>query len=347
MKITTLKAISLSISTLVFSPLAIATCAPPPPPLQFYSGNLPGIERVLSIIPPLTSAAIDYYCPFPIGNTFELRKAYSYANPLPQAIVHALSDQQMAAIGLTTDASTVSQAPLWDSATIYQQGQIVQWQNVEYSAQWWSQGETPGTANSAWRKNPTNSIAAWDAGQIYEAGSKTIYQGRVWQARWWTQNEVPANHEWGAWQATTDSLPSHGASRFSARLDLGSYSGTSQLAINVRATYPNSPTPAYIEVRENGVAIGRLTQFMQLAADCFDRNDSSCNPGIYWTSVGSIPVNDAGSQLVYGNATKLYGLWACTSNHQCRPSQLTAFSRGDGDNRVSTIHPSEPFPLRD
>ncbi|MGL6041981.1 MAG: carbohydrate-binding protein, partial [Deefgea sp.] len=260
-----LKLLGLSLAALLASHLAQATCVAPPPSLNLYPSNLANDEHKLGFMPQLTSEGSMYRCPFSRQNPdgtwhHEMRDAYKTAMLLNKSIVHSLSDTEMQAIGL--GSAPVSKEPMWNSDTIYQQGHKVQWQGTEYTAQWWTQGEAPGSsAQGAWLKAASSSLSAWDANQVYQANAKAISGNKVWQARWWNQNEVPGSNEWGAWQVTNDALPSAGMGRFSAALALENQETGWILKINVEHPKPNLPIPTYIEVRENGLAIGRLTEF--------------------------------------------------------------------------------------
>ncbi|WP_027469677.1 carbohydrate-binding protein [Deefgea rivuli] len=344
-----LSTLALGLSTLMVSQLAQATCQPPPSPV-IPPYNLANDEQKLGFIPQLTGPSIDYSCPSPRPNPdgsigYDIRHAYYFAFVLNKSIVHSLSDAEMQAIGLgghlVASTGSVSQAAPWVSETIYQQGNKVQWQGVEYTAQWWTQGETPGSAQGAWLKAVSNTPTAWDAAQVYQANSKAISGNKVWQARWWNQNEVPGSNEWGAWQATNEALPTSGVGRYSAMIR----AVNGGLAINVQAAHSNSTPPAYIELRENGLAIGRLSEFPKMAVDC-QVGDTHCAAGVYWTSTATIQAS------AFSTPFKYYSLWACSTETQCRPTKLTTFFQdrgigGSASDRTTTIHPSEPFPLRD
>ncbi|TPX00491.1 glycoside hydrolase, partial [Schumannella luteola] len=78
------------------------------------------------------------------------------------------------------------------------------------SAKWWTQGETPGSAQ-VWALvaacdgdgtdpgGPGDGAAAWSAGAVYVAGDLVTYQGSTYKAKWWTQGDTPGASEWGPW----------------------------------------------------------------------------------------------------------------------------------------------------
>ncbi|GLS05170.1 hypothetical protein GCM10007860_23200 [Chitiniphilus shinanonensis] len=320
-------------AALLASAAAQATCIPPPPDAfttPGLTGGVPpkvGDDALLPTRRPLTNAGTDYYCPMPI----ELGLAYRIYNYQSTAVVHGLLDEQIQQAGLPLTPGPT--APAWDAATVYLQGQQVSYDGATYEAQWWTQGEQPGASvYGAWRPVDNGVASTWSGSRAYQAGEKAVYDNKVWQARWWTQGEQPGSNEWGAWQATNDPVPPPAVplpSRYSASLNWANGEITVTLqsvngAINGR--------PAYVEVREQGVPLGRITQFPLLYRDCFGAPE--CQPGAYWTG---------GAKFV---STKLPGaawisLWACNAQDVCRPAELTRWVYGQTTNG----NPSEPFPL--
>ena len=114
----------------------------------------------------------------------------------------------------------------WSATTVYTGGQSVSYQGKTYSAQWWTQGDTPGTANGPWKEtgtcsggsgttsptggtgtgttSPTSgtgtcSAAAWSATTVYTGGETVSYQGSLYTAQWWNQGSTPGVGQWGPW----------------------------------------------------------------------------------------------------------------------------------------------------
>ena len=106
---------------------------------------------------------------------------------------------------LTVNAATL---PQWDSSTVYTGGSQVTYDGKTYEAQWWTQGEQPGSSQwGAWKlvggsttdpgtnpgggseSNPEG-IPQWDASKIY-TNEKVIYNGVIYQSKWWNQNQQP------------------------------------------------------------------------------------------------------------------------------------------------------------
>jgi chitinase len=97
-------------------------------------------------------------------------------------------------------------AAAWSSATAYNGGAQVSYNGHTYTAKWWTQGETPGTAD-VWTDNgacsgggtttpPSGSCpAAWSSSTAYNGGAVVSYNGHKYTAKWWTQGETPGNHD--------------------------------------------------------------------------------------------------------------------------------------------------------
>ncbi|AOX99105.1 carbohydrate-binding protein [Jeongeupia sp. USM3] len=327
-----MKSALLCAAWLLASASAYATCTPPPPDgfnNPWWGNTLPeriGDDARLPVRRPLTDAGTDYLCPMPV----EMGVAYRVHNYRPTAIVHALLDEQMQQAGFPLGNAPT--APAWDAARIYQQGERASHGGIVYQAQWWTQGEAPGvTASGAWQTVDADGIGAWSASRAYQAEEKVVHDSKVWAARWWTQGEQPGSNEWGAWLQTADPLPQPAAalpSRYSASL---SWSG-GELSVHVQSVNGAlQGRPAYLEVREQGVALGRLTQFPAFYRDCFGAPE--CQPGVYWTGYGKFV-----STKVPGSAW--VSLWACNSKDVCRPAEVTRHVVG----QTTSGHPGEPMP---
>jgi chitinase len=114
----------------------------------------------------------------------------------------------------TTPSGTCT-AAAWSSTNAYTGGQLVSYQGHTWKAQWWTQGETPGTASvwvdqGACGSGPTTppggpcTAPAWVAGTAYLGGSVVSFGGHRWTAKWWTQGDIPGNNGQGVW---TDNGP--------------------------------------------------------------------------------------------------------------------------------------------
>ncbi|PJI94776.1 glycosyl hydrolase family 18 protein [Luteimicrobium subarcticum] len=126
-----------------------------------------------------------------------------------------------------TPTSGTCSVAAWSAATVYTGGKQASYNGTVYTAQWWTQGETPGTS-AAWKatgtcsgtstttSSPTTTIsptstatstggtgtcsaAAWSASAAYPGGSVVSYQGKTYKAQWWSQGETPGASQWSAW----------------------------------------------------------------------------------------------------------------------------------------------------
>lgn len=92
---------------------------------------------------------------------------------------------------------------VWDMVKAYAAGETATYDGEEYSAKWWTQGETPGIAY-VWQCTTcdgTKAPSAWNPAKVYEAGDRTVFNSVTYRAKWWTQGDVPgtaAVWEYGA-----------------------------------------------------------------------------------------------------------------------------------------------------
>jgi chitinase len=101
-------------------------------------------------------------------------------------------------------------APAWNASVAYTGGNQVSYNGHTWQAKWWTQGETPGSAD-VWADQGActgggtttppgggSCPAAWNAAAVYTGGMTVSYNGHKYTAKWWTQNETPGNHD--VWQ---------------------------------------------------------------------------------------------------------------------------------------------------
>ena len=93
----------------------------------------------------------------------------------------------------------------WSSTAVYKAKDTVVHNGKEWTAQWWTQGEEPGTTGQwgVWRTKQTDDAkqAAWSATATYNAKDTVMHNGKKWTAQWWTQGEEPGTTgEWGVWR---------------------------------------------------------------------------------------------------------------------------------------------------
>lgn len=126
--------------------------------------------------------------------------------------VQSLTNEQIDQLG-----KQVVLAPAWQASQVYVAGNRVSFQGVNYSAKWWTQGETPGAANSVWLADAVAGPQAWLASGVYSAGNQVTFSGKWYEAKWWNQNEQPGT-DWGAWLLKGDAPNSKLPGLFSANI---------------------------------------------------------------------------------------------------------------------------------
>jgi chitinase len=145
----------------------------------------------------------------------------------------------------TADNPKTSPYPIWQASAAYVADYKVVWQGVIYQANWWSQGNAPGssstssTTSSPWLligPVPKDSTAytptlldttaepTWSATTVYREGQRVSFNGLPYQARFYTKGNQPL-----------DELPSNPSSPWEPLFtapgeptDTGIGSGTSQ-----------------------------------------------------------------------------------------------------------------------
>jgi len=112
--------------------------------------------------------------------------------------------------------SAQQQYPQWDSSATYTGGDRVVYDGYVWEAQWWSQGDEPGSSewgpweqvravdgnggDSGGSSGGSADIPAWDATTAYTGGDQVTFDGFVWEAKWWTRGDEPGSSEWGPWK---------------------------------------------------------------------------------------------------------------------------------------------------
>jgi chitinase len=80
----------------------------------------------------------------------------------------------------------------WLATTIYNTGNKVTYQGVEYRAKWWTQGDRPD-AGGVWEVviADGNPVANWKLSSTYNGGDKVMHNNEKYQAKWWTKGDEP------------------------------------------------------------------------------------------------------------------------------------------------------------
>nr|WP_229758641.1 carbohydrate-binding protein [Peterkaempfera bronchialis] len=121
--------------------------------------------------------------------------------------------------GPTTPPPGSCTAPAWNSGTAYSGGAVVSYNGHQWTAKWWTQGDTPGSnSQDVWTDNGacTGSSSAgttgggttgggsctapaWNSGTAYSGGAVVSYSGHRWTAKWWTQGDTPGSNSQDVW----------------------------------------------------------------------------------------------------------------------------------------------------
>lgn len=80
----------------------------------------------------------------------------------------------------------------WNSNNVYNSGDTVLFNGVQYKANWWTKGDQPDQSG-AWSQVIPNdgNVRAWRADLVYNAGDQVSYQGTIYTAAWWTKGNQP------------------------------------------------------------------------------------------------------------------------------------------------------------
>lgn len=101
-----------------------------------------------------------------------------------------LSATSVVTVKVNADEETGQPGDTWDASKIYNNGDKVIHNGIEYTAQWWTQGDEPGT-NSVWVEKDDGSVRDWNADKEYKTGDKALFKGDTYSAKWWTKGDQP------------------------------------------------------------------------------------------------------------------------------------------------------------
>lgn len=79
----------------------------------------------------------------------------------------------------------------WNKDSVYNTGDTVVYNGVEYTAKWWTQGDVPGTAD-VWEAKDDGTVNEWSASKAYNGGDMVTFEGATYKAKWWTKGDSPA-----------------------------------------------------------------------------------------------------------------------------------------------------------
>ncbi|KAI8068245.1 glycoside hydrolase superfamily [Gongronella butleri] len=120
----------------------------------------------------------------------------------------------------TSGTGSCGSVAAWSSTNVYTSGNQVSYNGYVWTAQWWTQGDTPGGAAGVWTKGAACSSAStkrslfgraagactaptWQRTTQYPEGSKVLHKGKVYEATWFTVNEEPGAKKTLSWEVDT------------------------------------------------------------------------------------------------------------------------------------------------
>lgn len=77
----------------------------------------------------------------------------------------------------------------WNKSKTYTNGDKVIFNGVEYTAKWWTRGDTPGVSE-VWKADDSV-VLEFNSRSTYTAGNRVMYKGNLYEAKWWTRGESP------------------------------------------------------------------------------------------------------------------------------------------------------------
>ncbi|MBO0440778.1 M60 family metallopeptidase [Candidatus Enterococcus ikei] len=78
---------------------------------------------------------------------------------------------------------------VWKSTEVYNEGDKVLYNGLQYEAKWWNQNNRPDQSD-AW-KLLSNQSLEWELEKSYEKDDTVTFQGQTYIAKWWTQGDQP------------------------------------------------------------------------------------------------------------------------------------------------------------
>ncbi|MGL4656794.1 MAG: glycosyl hydrolase family 18 protein [Sarcina sp.] len=94
----------------------------------------------------------------------------------------------------------VPEGDTYDPSKVYNTGDKVIYGGKEYTAKWWTQGETPGQS-AVWEVTPEtgeDGTQIYVPGKAYNGGDIVSYNGKKYQAAWWTNTTPGSDSSWKA-----------------------------------------------------------------------------------------------------------------------------------------------------
>jgi|GEM_PF-438886 len=96
-------------------------------------------------------------------------------------------------------AAFAASSDTYDPDTAYSAGSVVVYNNISYTAKWYTRGDTPGGASSPWERTPVydkNGVEIWYSGMTVSGGKRVSCNGSVYQAKYWTSTVPGSDSSW-------------------------------------------------------------------------------------------------------------------------------------------------------
>lgn len=77
----------------------------------------------------------------------------------------------------------------WKADNVYNTGDKVFFNDLEYEAKWWNKGDRPDKSD-AWRLL-SDKVLEWETSKAYSGGDTVTFQGQTYKAKWWTKGDQP------------------------------------------------------------------------------------------------------------------------------------------------------------
>lgn len=118
----------------------------------------------------------------------ELKAETTYTYTVKAISLGGNVSEESAAFSVTTKEAS-GRITTWEADKIYDTGDRVFYEGLEYEAKWWTKGNQPDQSD-VWKLLP-NQVAEWNVNKAYDGGSKVTFQGKTYQAKHWTKGDQP------------------------------------------------------------------------------------------------------------------------------------------------------------
>ncbi|MBK5071539.1 glycoside hydrolase [Budviciaceae bacterium CWB-B4] len=93
--------------------------------------------------------------------------------------------------------------PAWSASKVYNGGEIVSYNNLQWKAKYWTQNNQPGFGADQWELVSKVKLS-WRPEIVYNGGDTTSFNGSEWKAKWWTKGDEPGKGDVWVKQGASD-----------------------------------------------------------------------------------------------------------------------------------------------